>query len=208
MDTGPASPAAMTGRTVRSARIAPEARRRELAEAAIAAIVAEGQQGASVRRIAARAGVSVGLINHHFASIDVLIAQAYAALYDRMLAGIRGAVATAGAAPQARISAFIAASFSPDLLAPELLNAFVVFWGMAQHAAPVQRVHQEKFGEYRAMLERDLAAAGAADPRRAALGLSALLDGLWLEWCLSPATFSVAEGVRLAEDWVARLIVR
>jgi hypothetical protein len=43
------------------------------------------------------------------------------------------------------------------------------------------------------------------DLRLAAIGLTALLDGLWLEWCLDPQTFKPQEAVALCEGWVARL---
>jgi len=42
----------------------------------------------------------------------------------------------------------------------------------------------------------------------AAIGLTALLDGLWLEWCLEPGTFRPAEAVELCEEWVAQLVRR
>ena len=56
-----------------------------------------------------------------------------------------------------------------------------------------------------------LAAAAQArgrmiDVRAGAIGLAAMLDGLWLELCLDPATFTPAEAVRLAGDWTARFL--
>ena len=39
----------------------------------------------------------------------------------------------------------------------------------------------------------------------AAIGLTALLDGLWLEWCLEPGTFRPAQAVALCEEWIASL---
>ncbi|MDZ7714524.1 MAG: TetR family transcriptional regulator C-terminal domain-containing protein [Rhodovibrio sp.] len=46
----------------------------------------------------------------------------------------------------------------------------------------------------------------ALDVRLAAIGLSGLLDGLWLEWCLNPATFSPEEGMRLCDDFLDGLL--
>jgi len=37
------------------------------------------------------------------------------------------------------------------------------------------------------------------------LGLTALIDGLWLEWCLDPDNFAPCEAVELCEAWVDRL---
>ena len=55
---------------------------------------------------------------------------------------------------------------------------------------------------------RTAGARGAAprvDLRLAAIGLTALLDGLWLEWCLEPGTFRPAEAIALCEAWVDSL---
>jgi hypothetical protein len=50
--------------------------------------------------------------------------------------------------------------------------------------------------------------AAPADLRLAAIGFTALLDGLWLEWCLEPGRFRPAEAVELCEGWVAQLVRR
>ena len=41
--------------------------------------------------------------------------------------------------------------------------------------------------------------------RLAATGLTALIDGLWLEWCLDPANFRPAEAIVLCEAWIDSL---
>ena len=198
-------------RVPRFERVAGADRRRMLAEAAIASIMEGGAEGASIRRIAAKAGVSVGLIHHHFGSIDELVAQAYELLYDRIIAGVEAGLAAAGPAPRERLSALFRASFSPALLMPELLTAWVVFWSMIRHSAPMRQAHEAKYAAYSGILEGLLAAHAAAaglpgfDLRLAAIGLSSLLDGLWLEWCLNPASFSPAVGIARCEAWVAGL---
>jgi TetR/AcrR family transcriptional regulator, transcriptional repressor of bet genes len=77
-------------------------------------------------------------------------------------------------------------------------------------------VHRESYQGYVQLL-RDMltqlvngAAAGAppVDLRLAAIGLTALLDGLWLEWCLEPASFRPAEAIALCEAWVDNLVRR
>ena len=40
------------------------------------------------------------------------------------------------------------------------------------------------------------------DSDLAAIALSALLDGLWLEYGLDPNTFSPQQGVQICEAWV------
>ena len=41
--------------------------------------------------------------------------------------------------------------------------------------------------------------------RLAATGLTAMIDGLWLEWCLDPGNFRPAEAIALCESWVDSL---
>ncbi|MGA7823943.1 MAG: TetR family transcriptional regulator C-terminal domain-containing protein, partial [Steroidobacteraceae bacterium] len=50
--------------------------------------------------------------------------------------------------------------------------------------------------------------AAAGELRRAAIGLTALLDGLWLQWCLQPSAFRPDEAVRMCEAWIASLCER
>ena len=55
-------------------RATSEERRDHLVRACLKCLVADGHAGISVRRIAKEAGVAVGLVNHHFGSIDALVA--------------------------------------------------------------------------------------------------------------------------------------
>ena len=61
-------------------RKTPEVRREALVDATLRCLKQYGHDGVSVRRISAAAGVSIGLINHHFPSKSGLIAEAYETL--------------------------------------------------------------------------------------------------------------------------------
>ena len=66
----------------------------------------------------------------------------------------------------------------------------------------MQEAHEETYAANRLFLESLLGdltppAGKGIDPRLAAIALSSLLDGLWLEYCLSPKTVSPEEAVRL-----------
>jgi hypothetical protein len=110
--------------------------------------------------------------------------------------------------------AFFRASFSRPNLDPETLAVWVVFWGMYRHSPLIQGVHRESYQGYVQLLRDMLTAlvndagprAPAVDLRLAAIGLTALLDGLWLEWCLEPASFRPAEAIGLCEAWVDSLV--
>lgn len=114
---------------VRFSRLEPEQRKALLIEATLACLKRHGFQGASVRKICTEAGVSVGLINHHYDGKDALVAEAYLAVTGRVMRLLRGAIDTAPGGARPRLSAFFEASFSAELLDPQLLDAWLAFWG-------------------------------------------------------------------------------
>ena len=209
----------------RFARKPPEVRRQALIDATIECLKRYGHEGLSIRTISAQAGVSVGLINHHFPNKDELVAAAYRYINAELIAGMHAAVARAGNSPRARMRAFLEAWFSAPSLDADALAVWVVFWGLYRHSRLIQRAHRETYQGYVGLLRGMLAellpqarasrsrgrraarSAGAqpVDLRLAAIGFTALLDGLWLEWCLEPGTFRPAEAVELCEAWIASL---
>jgi len=192
-------------------RAAPAVRREALIEATLKCLKRYGHDGASVRRISAAAGVSIGLINHHFPSKSGLVAETYETLALSLQASMRAQFENTEASPRERISLFFRASFAPELLEPQLFNVWVVFWSMVAHSPEIRAVHDRTYGRYRSMLEsllRQLMSKGFAPrfkPRPAAIALSALLDGLWVEMSLSAATFKPSEAIGVCEDWVDAL---
>ena len=192
-----------------------EDRQQGLIEAAIRSLKRHGHEGLSVRRIAEEAGVSIGLINHHFPNKNALVAEAYRYFYRQLVGGMREAVARTSGSARSRLRAFFEASFSPPNLDPDVLTVWIVFWAMHRHSTEIQGVHHETHGDHvelvRGMLA-DLAKESSGESGRArlnlrlqAIGLTALIDGLWLEWCLDPADFRPREAVALCESWVDKL---
>lgn len=185
----------------------PEVRRRALIAATERCLARDGRAGASVRRVAAEAGVSAGLIRHHFGGMDRLIAETYRAIGLRVMAEILRRQDAAGPAPEDRLRAMIEANFGPPILDPDLMATWLSLWALVRQEPLIRAVHAEVYADYRARLEALLAAAAArrgaaVDPRLAALGLSAMLDGLWLELCLDPTAFTAEEAIGLALSWV------
>jgi AcrR family transcriptional regulator len=192
-------------------RAAPAVRREALIEATLRCLKKHGHEGVSIRRISAEAGVSIGLINHHFPNKIGLIADAYETLARSLRESVHHQADREAATPRERLSGFFNASFSPTLVDPDVFNVWVVFWGMAAHAPEIQAVHDRTYEDYRAVLESLLDAlmtSGQAPPfklHEAAIGLSALLDGLWVELSLSRTAFKPQDAIALCEDWVSAL---
>jgi TetR/AcrR family transcriptional regulator, transcriptional repressor of bet genes len=192
-------------------RESPADRRRHLGEAVLRCILKHGSAGLSVRQIAAEAGVSLGLIRYHFGQFDDLIAYAFDMTTDTFLRAIGAAIERAEPNPQARLDAFIETSFSPLLLDRSVLGVWVVFWGLILHSRRMGSAQTREYSMYLAMVEgllQDLAAAegiSIGDIKLTSIGFTALLDGLWLAWCLNPAAFRPAQGVSLCRMWVEGL---
>ena len=192
-------------------RAAPAVRREALVEATLRCLKKYGHDGASVRRISAAAGVSIGLINHHFPSKCGLIAESYETLALSLQDSLRARAQNRAASPRKRLRDFFRASFAPELLDPQLFNVWVVFWGMVAHSPEIRAVHDRTYGQYRSILEKllgELVKSGAAPKlklRSAAIALSALLDGLWVELSLSSETFKPSEAIGICEDWANAL---
>ncbi|WEK44714.1 MAG: TetR family transcriptional regulator C-terminal domain-containing protein [Candidatus Sphingomonas colombiensis] len=183
-------------------------RRKLLIAAATRVLAREGASGASVRAIALEAGVSPGLVTHHFGGVDALIAATYAQVGAEVTAALDAAVAAAADDPRARLSAYVAASFAPPIADRALLATWVAFWSLVIARDDVARLHDEQYAHFRAGLERLLADCGiaAAECRRAAIAITALVDGLWLELCLSPDVLDAGEAQAIAEMQIAALL--
>jgi len=85
---------------------------------------------------------------------------------------------------------------------------------MVAHSPEIRAVHDRTYGKYRSILETllgELVKSGVAPRlklRSAAIALSALLDGLWVELSLSSETFKPSEAIAICEDWGKRALQR
>jgi TetR/AcrR family transcriptional regulator, transcriptional repressor of bet genes len=193
-------------------RRAPAAERRAaLIAATLACLARFGHEGLSVRRISAEAGVSMGLINHHFRGVAALVAAAYESLATALLQSVRRAAQKRPAGALERLDRLFAASFAPEALDPALFRVWVVFWSMVAHSPEMRAVHDRTYASNRSTLEsllRRLRDAPGVPPfrvRTAAIGLTALMDGLWVELSLDSRAFRPADAVLLCKDWIRAL---
>ncbi len=194
---------------VRFTRLEPEQRKALLIEATLACLKRHGFQGGfhsqDLRRSRRLGGADQPPL---FDGKDELVAEAYLTVTGRVMQLLREAIAEAAPDARARLSAFFRASFCAELLDPQLLDAWLAFWGAVKTAEAINQAHDHSYGEYRTLLAqalKDLAQEQAwsdFDADLAAIALSALLDGLWLESGLNPNTFTPEQGVQICEAWV------
>jgi AcrR family transcriptional regulator len=188
-------------------RSQPDARRQSLIEATARVLARDGAVGASVRTIAVEAGVSPGLVNHYFVGIDALIAATYAMVGEQVTRALQDAVARAGRDPRAQLTAYVTASFASPIADRALLATWIAFWSLTGKPE-IARMHSEIYAAYRADLESLLADCGMEPGKRrlAAIAITALVDGLWLELCLSSDIFTADDARAMAESQIAALI--
>ena len=195
----------------RFTRDQPEVRRRKLIEATAQCLAELGHAGTSVRAVAAKANVSPGLVAHHFEGIDDLIVATYDHVGRQVAETLSEAIDAAPAQPEAKLRAFIEASFKPPVLDRDLLAVWLSFWSLVRRDPGVRKIHKKVYTDYRRRLEGLIAEIAGArrfniDAHLAALGFTAMLDGLWLELCLDPTTFSREDALRIAHAWVDDLV--
>lgn len=178
-----------------------ETRRADLIAATQELVAEGGPQAATVRAIAARAGVTAGLIRHYFQTKDELGRAAYRSLMDGMTAKGADAIEGVGAHPEERLAAFVAASLRP----PVLDLSAVVLWAGYLHKVRTDpellRAHEAGYLGYRNILQSLIAAldrpAAPEQQRGEAIACNALIDGLWLEGSILPHAFAPGEIVTI-----------
>jgi AcrR family transcriptional regulator len=173
-----------------SARLPVEDRRAQLVDAALAIAAAEGIAAATVRRVAERAGVALGVVHYCFADKDELFAALAARIVDELTrasaAGLkleaRPDLPAALEAAVAGLWALIEATPSEQLLTYELTTHALRNPGLRSVAL---RQYEASQAAVEAVL-RLAAAAGGADWARPIGELAAetlaFLDGVTLRW--------------------------
>ena len=143
----------MTTAEPRFTRDLPEVRRRKLIEATAQCLAEFGHAGTSVRAVAAKANVSPGLVAHHFKGIDDLIVATYGHVGAQVAETLAAAIETASDDAEAKLRAFIEASFKPPVLDRDLLAIWLSFWSLVRRDPGVRKVHKKVYADYRRRLE-------------------------------------------------------
>lgn len=179
-----------------------EDRRREDLVAATLSLVAEGgAEAATLRAIAARAGVTAGLIRHYFGSKEDLLRAAFHDMMTRMTAESGAGLVSAPPAPLARLATFVADSLRPPVVDGRRVVLWAGFLHLVRRDRAMHDVHEMAYDAYRSRLETLIAALPrVADPGRIradAIACNAVIDGLWMEGSILPETFAPGEIVTI-----------
>ena len=172
----------------------PVSRRDALIEAVLDCVAEGGPQAATVRAIAARAGATPGLIRHHFASKEALVAAAFTALIARMLDACVERLPPPDIPARLRLGAFLRAALRPPAMSGRNLLLWTAFVQMTRADGWMRAAHHDGYLTFRNRLAGRISAAlqqegrpvTAEAVRRHAIACSAVIDGLWLQASVLP----------------------
>ncbi len=167
-------------------RLTSEERRAELIAAGLACMARGGIQEFTVDKICVEAGVSRGLITHHFGSMNGLLAAVYAAMYRE-----ETTLAHAAQPGETRLSALLDALFAPVAFNRERLTIWLTLWGQISINPELGDEHRAQYADYldgvaAAIAEVAEARGRNVDSRTLAKTLICLVDGLGLQHCIDP----------------------
>jgi AcrR family transcriptional regulator len=188
----------MSPRTAEQFREIREESRERILRAALAVFARHGFGQASVRMIAAEAGVSPGLMYNYFGGKDDLLR----AIYERGMRDVQESFARGDAAgsPHEKLEGLIRSSF-------EIVRGNMEFWRLPYSlrtqpaaSAGVAGYVRESSEAIRHRLGRYLGEAGVKNPDVEARILFALIDGIAQHYALDPERYPLKKVVSALVD--------
>jgi AcrR family transcriptional regulator len=168
-------------------------------------IAAGGPEAATVRTIAEHAGVTQGLIRHYFSSKEDLVSAAYERHMKSMMDLTSSVLERDYSSALARLAAFVTAALTPPVVDAQAVAIWAGFIHSVQRDEAMRAIHEKTYFRFRDRLELLITdafqEAGITKDktalRRDAIVCNALMDGLWLEGGVLPASFETGEVLKL-----------
>lgn len=163
-----------------------DTRRSEIADAVLALVARSGTEAVSLRSVAAEAGISMGRVQHYFASKDALLLHALDRSHRQMEERIEARARAVGGGDRT-----VLATILDELLGehPRTRDALRIHAAFATREVDerAREILTDGDDEIRALAVRVVADAGSADPDTDAHALLALTGGLSAEVALHGA---------------------
>jgi TetR/AcrR family transcriptional repressor of bet genes len=101
------------------------------------------------------------------------------------------------------LRAVVAANFDAAQVSNPVMKTWLAFWSESMHKPQLRRLQNVNTRRLYSNLCADFSKAlPRVAARRAASGLAALIDGLWLRGALSGEPFDTKAAMRLANDYI------
>ncbi len=183
----------------RFTRLSAADRRATLIAAALECMAEGGITAFTVDRISTKAGVSRGLITHHFGGMAGLLAATYAHLYAQAIPSPE----TLSEGP-GRLMILIDALFDPRFFNRSALNMWLTMWGAIANTPELTEEHRRQYAGYITMVADMLAErAPRTDATTLAKTFICLVDGLSLQHCIDPPSMPPEVAKAAAIDFLA-----
>jgi len=182
-----------------------EARRTTLAETVVELVDEQGLEAVSVRAVAARAGVSIGTVQHYFPTKDAMLMHAQV-LANAAVGARAEAAAEHTETPREALRAIILAVLPTDEESARVVRVFVAFETRALHAPALAERARRDNSELRAAIEHLLRLGGAAEPRLNAIATIALLGGLCQHLLLDAAACTPEDAAAIVDLLLRRIL--
>ena len=181
-------------------------RRRELRQAAYEVLQTEGMAGATIEKVAQKAGASKGIVLHYFKSKQQLFEHAMrhsnSLLRDEVIRLMRRA-----RSPDQRLWAIIEGNFSAEFFTPAICHAWLALCAEVPREPQLARIQRVVHGRMRSNLMTALSALVPAKERESvALGITTLIDGLWLRLGLRSGGITAPEALAQMADYLRHRI--
>lgn len=185
--------------------------RDRIIEATIVCMADRGVIGTTFERIAEVAGVSRGLIRHHFGTKRHLLVVAFEYLADEMRHAFKGEDAGLHSDAESLLRRSIANEFAEPAFSPRRSRAWFGFWHAALWDPMLREVNERVYREERewfTMLFRIAAEQKglSIEPTIAGRGMVAIADGAWNERLLEPDSFRVEDALTLCNHYIDRVL--
>lgn len=176
-------------------------RQERILDAVVELLSHGGISSVSMRAVAREAGVSLGLVNYHYADKASLIAAALRGVEEQDLAIV---APDPDLPPEERLRAALARVAAPEYLTTEYLSLRLQLWSLAQAHEDFEQINTEAQKRYRAGLAALIRAArpelSRGECARRAADIDVVQNGLWLTALLGLDRASVKRSVVRCEE--------
>jgi TetR/AcrR family transcriptional regulator, transcriptional repressor of bet genes len=177
--------------------------RQKLLDATIKIIADEGMLGVTLAKVAEQTGLSRGICNFHFRTKDQLMLEAFRMLYKEHEQAWRDALADIQQSPAARLTNLVHTLLSPPIADHEKVAVWLAYWGETPHrqtylelCSASDRLYENAIEELLRQMSGGREKINGMSLMAIAVALTAMIDGITLQYLIAPDMLSVDEANR------------
>lgn len=179
-----------------------EIRRKELRRAAFEVLKTEGINGTTLEKVAAKAGASKGIVLHYFTNKRELFEHAMREANAELRIVVAARLARARNSKE-RLEAIIGGNFDPRFFDPLICQAWLSLCSEVPRDPTLARIQRVIHGRMDSNLRSALkGVVPDAEVAGISLGVSAMIDGLWLRRGVAPQSLTLEQAIAQMVDFV------